>query len=60
MKTLLLGYVILCIGVIYGYIVNLSIVIHSHFELAQMPLAMVVRIIGIFIPPLGGLMGWLS
>lgn len=53
---ILILFVVLAIAVLGGYIMNIVNII-SYEVLVATPL-FIVQVIGIFIPPLGAIMGW--
>ena len=62
-KTVMTGYFLIIIVIIFvlGYIQDINDVVHyilSNGRLIDISALMVFKIIGVFIPPLGGILGW--
>lgn len=58
MKTLIVGYILLVLAAVVGWVMNIVAVVHA----AGGPLTakLIIRIVGIFAAPLGAIMGYIS
>lgn len=56
----ILGFIWALVGLaaIAGWVMNIIKIIDSGFVLAQWGGLQVARVIGVFIPPLGAILGW--
>lgn len=58
MKTLGIIWSLVGLAAIVGWIMNIFKIIDSGFVLAQWGGLQVARVIGVFMPPLGAILGW--
>jgi hypothetical protein len=58
MKSLFLFYAVVVIGMITGWVLNVIAIVHTMHGPLTAELA--IRIVGIFVVPLGGVMGFVS
>lgn len=56
MGYVILAYTALAIGVLVGYIMNIVDLVHA--TMSPLTTVVVLRIVGLFIPPLGAIMGY--
>jgi hypothetical protein len=60
MKAAYIGFLVILIASIYGWINNIILLFSSaDMTLASITLMSVLRIVGIFVPPLGAILGYL-
>lgn len=57
--TSLMVYVSIAIGMMYGWIMNIVVIFHSTFDLTNLSAILVLRIIGVFVAPLGVVLGYM-
>lgn len=58
MKSLVIIWVIVVLAAISGWVMNIIKIIDSGFVLAQWGGLQVARVIGVFLAPLGAILGW--
>ncbi|HEJ7888695.1 hypothetical protein [Serratia quinivorans] len=58
MKTLSIGMSVLGIAAVIGWIMNVWKIIDTGFVLAEWGGLQVARVIGVFVAPLGAVLGW--
>lgn len=57
MKALLIGYMLIGLGAFVGWVLNIMAIVHGID--AGLTTKMIIRIVGLFVAPLGAVMGYL-